>query len=496
MRKGGTRTRVLGAAVVLGVCFSSVAAAQQMTSGPAPSPGTDRGLRAPDRAQVVLTEVPAYIWHHGCGPTACGMIIGYYDTHGFDALVPGSAATQTAEVNAMIADDSGNPNCALADGDHYQDYSCPRDDSGPILADRSETGGAHPSNCVADFMRTSWSSVGNRYGWAWGSDVVPALAGYVSYASSYMADVVTQSFSQLTWTEYRAEIDSGRPVALLVDTDGSGQTDHFVTAIGYNTATGEYACRDTWDTGVHWYDWSAMSGGNPWGIYSATTFYLYPLPDLVIAAVETRPDHPACLDSVEARAAVINQGGSDSDWFWVHFRCGDDPPVSALVSYLAQGDTLLTDWVSLGAPGEGSHLLLTCADGTEAVAEGDESNNCREKRFDVGPCDPSAVPLEQTGPASSDPAGAEELRLRVPNPYQPNQGIDLEFSFPGEAFVAIYDAAGRRVRLLQSGPVAGGRLTSRWDGRNDRGHVVPPGVYFLRADLDGARARRTLVFQR
>lgn len=39
--------------------------------------------------EVLLGDVPAYIWHDGCAPTSLGMILGYYDGHGFPELIPG-----------------------------------------------------------------------------------------------------------------------------------------------------------------------------------------------------------------------------------------------------------------------------------------------------------------------------------------------------------------------------------------------------------------------
>ena len=35
---------------------------------------------------VLIDHVPTYIWHRGCGPTALGMIVGFYDLHGFHDL--------------------------------------------------------------------------------------------------------------------------------------------------------------------------------------------------------------------------------------------------------------------------------------------------------------------------------------------------------------------------------------------------------------------------
>lgn len=255
--------------------------AQQSTTGPVPPPDIDQGVSLTTATQVVIPGVPAYLWHHGCGPTAVGMVIGYWDGHGCDLLVSGDASTQTASVNAMIADDGGHPNCALADGDHYQDYSCPEDYwPSPISPDRSQLGGAHASNCVADFFQTSWSSRNNYYGWSWFSDVPGSFTDYVNLiASQYNPSATNKYFTQFSWSNYKAEIDDGRPVVFLVDTDGDGSTDHFITGIGYNDATMKYGTYNTWDSNIHWYTWRGMQAGNTWGIYGVTLFEIGTVPN-------------------------------------------------------------------------------------------------------------------------------------------------------------------------------------------------------------------------
>lgn len=79
-------------------------------------------------------------------------------------------------------------------------------------------------------------------------------------------------------------------------------------------------------------------------------------------------------------------------------------------------------------------------------------------------------------PGSASGAGA---RLRVaPNPWRGSGAVAFGFDVPQVWREAIvYDAAGRRVRVLGgSGGIAHSQLT--WDGRDDAGHVTPPGVYF------------------
>lgn len=246
--------------------------AQQSTTGPTPPPGIDRGIEPAKRSQVIIPDVPAYIWQHGCGPTAVGMVIGFWDKVGPD-LVPGDASTQTAAVNAMIADDSQHPICGQPYSDHYQDYACPIDYSPDLYPDRSETGGAHTDNCVADYMKTSQSLYYNRYGWSWLSHVPSGFLGYVNQVAPGITPVVNNyDYWSFTFENYKNEIDQLRPVVLLVDTDGDGSTDHFVTGIGYDDVSMLYGVRDTWDQGIHWFYWREIAAGTSWGILGITTF--------------------------------------------------------------------------------------------------------------------------------------------------------------------------------------------------------------------------------
>jgi len=242
----------------------------QSTTGPLPPLKYYKGVGESFlNGEVVIEGVPAYIWHHGCGPTAAGMVIGYWDGQGFDELIEGSATYQTQAVNDMIASN-----------ENYQDYCLPIDHPPNLLPDKSEPpfGDEHDDNCVADFMKTSQSYYKNYYGWSWYSDVPDGISGYISWKSSkYRASTVNLRWSSGLWERYCEEIDEGRPVVLLVDTDGDGRTDHFVTAIGYDE-NHHYACYNTWDTDIHWYNFSKISTGELWGIYGATfcSFLNYP----------------------------------------------------------------------------------------------------------------------------------------------------------------------------------------------------------------------------
>ena len=248
-----------------------------MPTGPAPEEGYEP-YRVPlsGEAQKLIADVPGYGWRHGCGPTAAGMVIGYWDGQGAASLIPGDASYQTYAVNQAIATGNGS-------NTHYSDYSLPLDYMpGPIQPDKSETGGAHASDCLADFMNTSWSARNNYYGWSWFSDVDDSLRDYTdwantTYGTSYTCISWNQSWGDFTWAKFMAEIDADRPMVFLVDTDGDRSTDHFVTAIGYRDVMGypEYACLDTWSPAgsVRWERFRGLASGNDWGIYGATYYW-------------------------------------------------------------------------------------------------------------------------------------------------------------------------------------------------------------------------------
>lgn len=226
--------------------------------------------------------------------------VGYFDAlAGYD-LIPGSASTQTAAVNQAIASggSSSSPNPPGSE-QHHEDYAVPEDSSPTLLTDDYITQGRtpHPDNCIADYMHTSKSAHGNYYGWSWSSDIGPAFVSYANQQNPAYSASYTNYFmgSSLTWSILTNEIDNDRPMVFLVDSDGNGSTDHFVTVIGYRitaTSTQQYGCLDTWyGSTIRWEDFQQMAGGVPWGIYCGCAFSAIPIePEEVDADVDIDPD--------------------------------------------------------------------------------------------------------------------------------------------------------------------------------------------------------------
>ncbi|HUW09428.1 MAG TPA: hypothetical protein VM537_06825 [Anaerolineae bacterium] len=209
---------------------------------------------------ITIPDVPSYIWYHGCGPTAAGMIIGYWDAHGYENLIQGSNdwTTNNYGVKLMIASPG-----------HILQY-VPTPDCNTI---------PHDDNCVADFNHCSrdWLNHTTAYGWSgfyWQDD---GLRGYAAYQGYTEFSAFNELYWDNTfWTWYKAEIDAERPVELLVDSDGNGASDHFVTGIGYDNTPDalRYAFYDTWDHDVHWYEFQMCLKDELFGIYGGTRFLL------------------------------------------------------------------------------------------------------------------------------------------------------------------------------------------------------------------------------
>ena len=60
----------------------------------------------------------------------------------------------------------------------------------------------------------------------------------------------------------------------------------------------------------------------------------------------------------------------------------------------------------------------------------------------------------------------------------------FETTGPVPVAVGIYDLAGRRMRALHRGREPIGHYELRWDGRDDAGRLVAPGIYLFRAAVE------------
>jgi hypothetical protein len=101
-------------------------------------------------------------------------------------------------------------------------------------------------------------------------------------------------------------------------------------------------------------------------------------------------------------------------------------------------------------------------------------------------------------PALATPLPDARLAEISPNPFQSGTRISFELARPMEVSLAVFDVAGRQVRMLRSGGVSAGRHGVDWDGRDAGGNAVSAGIYLVRFSAEGVEQSRkvTVVRQR
>ena len=105
-----------------------------------------------------------------------------------------------------------------------------------------------------------------------------------------------------------------------------------------------------------------------------------------------------------------------------------------------------------------------------------------------------AAPIVGVGGLPGGGANGVAFGLRaMPNPT--TAGSALTFTLPRAAplTLALYDVAGRRVRMLATGAYGAGAQRVDWDGLDDAGRAAPAGHYILRLAALGRVETRPLV---
>jgi hypothetical protein len=93
------------------------------------------------------------------------------------------------------------------------------------------------------------------------------------------------------------------------------------------------------------------------------------------------------------------------------------------------------------------------------------------------------VVLHPTGIAADEEVGHSRkalLRPSHPNPFGPGTTISFDLPDAGPVRVAIYNAAGKLIRVLADAPMEPGLYSLQWDAKSDTAAPVASGVYFCR----------------
>jgi autotransporter-associated beta strand protein len=213
---------------------------------------------------VTIPDVPSYIWYYGCGPTAAGMIVGYWDAHGYPDLITAGDGTNSWVTNQQAVKDM------IASPGHIRDYWGYGKGMDRVATPSDPY---HPGDCVAD---SEWASRGSFLADGESFDIAQptGLVGYFQSRGYMDARSSYAYYSTFLWDTLVAQTQAARPMEFYVDSSGDGKADHFVTVVGYDDAPGarKYAALNTYDHDVHWYSWASVASGQSYGVASGTYF--------------------------------------------------------------------------------------------------------------------------------------------------------------------------------------------------------------------------------
>jgi hypothetical protein len=186
---------------------------------------------------------------------------------------------------------------------------------------------------------------------------------------------------------------------------------------------------------------------------------------------------PAVLTFLQASPLSLQEGAymktppACGNTFHIFTSSGDS---------LAITHSLLCDLVSLPGPGQLYKLRFRASAAAQWTWVRIRSIQFYNAGSKVNPAHPSdaavaiGIPVDVPGPG---PAPMETRVKVVPNPCRAAATIVVETGAAGEQHVVICDVQGRAVRHLDHGAIAPGTRRIAWDGRDDSGVRLAPGVY-------------------
>jgi len=83
-----------------------------------------------------------------------------------------------------------------------------------------------------------------------------------------------------------------------------------------------------------------------------------------------------------------------------------------------------------------------------------------------------------------------------PNPFSDHVIIEYSIREETRIRVEVYDMNGHRINELVNKNATAGKYKAVWDGRDDAGNIVPPGVYYCRLQTGVRNETMKIVLMR
>jgi len=237
-------------------------------------------------------------------------------------------------------------------------------------------------------------------------------------------------------------------------------------------------------TGFHRLDVGVLktSGSQDYTVEALTSKFLATNPDAVFGPYTLGAGHLAHLYEAWFDAGhwevALEPGGSGGSIDWglsVH-------PSSA--SYPVKSDVVADGLAYQAGPGSGESVAFTVVEpGYHAIvvwkSVSADAPLAGTYTLRIGP---SLVDVAGRGiPASTRFGGA------WPNPSRALTRLGFDLAREAHASLVVYDLRGARVRMLCDDVLPAGRHERVWDGADEGGRAVAPGIYLVRFEADGTK---------
>ncbi len=193
-------------------------------------------------------------------------------------------------------------------------------------------------------------------------------------------------------------------------------------------------------------------------------------------------------------AAAFGSGNAGRDWYRLQLRIdftanGGDGSGSLFYLNLTDGDPVYQPITGL----QDVNLMLSSMAAGAGVETWDAMWLLVLRGGGNSPTVDNLVPVvQEPSEAAWDTSASPVSRLSAvaPNPFRGEATIRFRLPDAADVSLGIYDAGGRLVRELLSGSaLEASRHEIAWDGRNESGQALAPGVYFYR--LQAGRVAET-----
>ncbi|HET9886137.1 MAG TPA: FlgD immunoglobulin-like domain containing protein, partial [bacterium] len=133
---------------------------------------------------------------------------------------------------------------------------------------------------------------------------------------------------------------------------------------------------------------------------------------------------------------------------------------------------------------------LTIGNGMRPVAFEGSQSGVISRDVDAGAMSGFAALVEPDDKATAKKEPAANLAA-TPNPFSPQTTITYSIREQTVVDLGVFNILGQRIRTLFAGDRSAGEYSATWDGRDDLGQEMPPGVYYARitqgADTESKR---------